>query len=354
MSLADHSTRPLSDDQSWIELVRAISAAKEVDETLWLEWKSHLDLAAKVDQFALAKEILAMANRDVRAASVYCEGWAYIVVGASEEGIGGIEPQASASLEQKLSRYLGTGKEAPRWHLHNVTVDDRNVLIIEVEPPKDGDRMYTLHRDSPTGARAGTVFTRIAEKSEQASPAQIVMLEDRLVDGGFEERIMERVALVCTTLDAHVDFDESNAAQRLFAVITDQPAISVAPSVSVWLHPVPRLRFSASIPGGPSTLWPPRTTHMLAVYPAGYDLRTAYSDVRDTMKALNRPYAISDHNTPEPGNLIAVCTESFGELHSAIKLLLRAGPAGSIGMHSSIQAIRIQTCPDTFDYKVSI
>ncbi len=83
-------------------LVRSVVSASNVDETEAVEWKGPSDLIHKPGCFAIAKAILAMANRDpARAASTF-EGCAYVVAGAEPGGCPGVIVDDPARYAERI------------------------------------------------------------------------------------------------------------------------------------------------------------------------------------------------------------------------------------------------------------
>lgn len=336
MALAFDATTPPLDEPGRVNLIKAIAMATRDDETHWLEWKSTLDLAEAADQFELAKEILAMANRASGTAQLSCEGWGFVVVGASEAGVTGVESERPANLQQKLDGYLGSGLDAPHWELFNVGIAGKNVLVVAVGPPRDGDRMYTLRKEfggktSPHGRKQkgavtrGAIFVRVGEKAQQASPEEIRMLENRLLDGGLEDRVMERIALACTTMDARVRFREDIDHGRAFALVHLKDNGEQVP-YSIWLHPVARqptvsqlteilTRFRGILRPGYLV------RHLVLIHPKESDLSEAHERVTVIAKRV-----FSNPPQSSVGTEIVVCDETFGQVHAAIQRLLIAGP----------------------------
>ncbi|WP_375504423.1 hypothetical protein [uncultured Jatrophihabitans sp.] len=163
-------------------MIAAVIAGTEHDETGWLELKSTLDLSTKGAQFAVARAVLGMSNRDPEAAAQWCEGTAYVIVGADHDGCHGITTVDFAVLENGLAPYLGTGADAPRWSPRYVAVGDKTVLVVTIEASQYGDRIKPLRKESDT-ARAGAIFVRGQAKTETATPGEIAMLEDRRARG---------------------------------------------------------------------------------------------------------------------------------------------------------------------------
>ena len=157
-------------------------AGTEHDETRWLELKSNLDLSSKEGQFAVARAILGMSNRDPDLAAQWCDGTAYVIVGADHDGCQGVTTVDHVVLENGLAPYLGTGADAPRWSPDYVKVGALEVLVVTVEASRYGDRIKPLRKEFGT-ARAGAIFVRGQAKTETATPGEIMMLEDRLLRG---------------------------------------------------------------------------------------------------------------------------------------------------------------------------
>jgi hypothetical protein len=167
-------------------LVEAIlSAEPHEPETFWLEWKSAVNLGEKKWRGEIASHILGFANRDPRVAIKATEGQGYIAFGVSPGCLEGVEVADPAELEDWLSPYLG-GAEGPHWDADYVTVDGKQVLLVSVEPPRQGDSIRTLRRafTDPSGTthHEGRVFVRRYGKSvPQPSSAEMQMLQRRLV-----------------------------------------------------------------------------------------------------------------------------------------------------------------------------
>jgi hypothetical protein len=167
------------------ELVQGVAGAGPADETDWVEWKSTLNLSDKGDCFAIARTILGMANRDPN--SLRRSGHGYILVGVEPGNVTGIEEEDPSALEPRISTYTG-GSNGPIWKAEYVSFEGVDVLVVVVEPPKMGDPIRLLHRESPPLGRgrtvqAGTVFHRSQGATRQADPAAMAMLQNRLTGG---------------------------------------------------------------------------------------------------------------------------------------------------------------------------
>jgi hypothetical protein len=138
-------------------LVEAVLNASDNDESDWIEWKSGLDLREKETQSTLARHILGMASRRPEHAARYAAGCGYIIVGAEPGRCAGVTEVDPAVLSQGMHPYLGA--EGPGWAAQYVNRDGASVLVVSVEPPRLGNRIFTLCKEFPKYL-AGTVFVR--------------------------------------------------------------------------------------------------------------------------------------------------------------------------------------------------
>jgi hypothetical protein len=159
-------------------LVEAVIDADEHDELDWVEWKGTLDLSAKAGCFHVARTVLGMANRLPDRAELTCEGLGYIIVGAEPRSLQGVASVDPATVDQHMDAYLG-GAEGPRYTPTYVSVQGRTTLVVVVEAPKPGDRIFSLRRESDK-ARSGTVFVRKAGRTVPADAKDLDALQARL------------------------------------------------------------------------------------------------------------------------------------------------------------------------------
>jgi hypothetical protein len=168
-----------------LALVKALrDASTSEPETDWIEWKSEADLTAKAWQGELASHILGFANRDPKVAARNVEGYAYLLVGVEAGALAGVAPLDPAKLDDGLSRYLG-GADGPRWEPDYIEVDGQTVLVITIEAPREGDRIFTLRKAFTTESGRthpeGRIFVRrLGKTSPEPSSAEIEMLTARL------------------------------------------------------------------------------------------------------------------------------------------------------------------------------
>jgi hypothetical protein len=166
-------------------LVQAVLGALPADELDWVEWKAGMDLADKPVQGTIARHILGMANRPPTDARRHAEGCGYLLIGAEPGNPCGVTAVDPAQLSQGIQPYLGS--EGPAWSPQYVQEAGVTVLVIVVEPPKEGDHIFTLEKEFPVttpagGAKsylAGTIFIRQPGRTEVAAPGDIRALEQR-------------------------------------------------------------------------------------------------------------------------------------------------------------------------------
>src|ERR1022692_3716789 len=169
MSLAVDASRALRSPHELSELVDAILGASENDESDWIEWKSALGLHEKGAQGTIARNVLGMANRQPDYAARYAGGCGYIVIGAEPGNCIGVDEIDPAVLSQGIQRYLGA--EGPGWGAQYVHHHGKSVLVVTVEPPRSGDRIFTLQKEF-IKYRAGTVFVRRQMRPACTSPTR--------------------------------------------------------------------------------------------------------------------------------------------------------------------------------------
>ena len=115
-------------------------------------------------------------------AASFCDGLAYLIVGAEAGQVHGTPGIDGADLDQEASRYLGA--DGPTWAPMDVTVEGNNVLVVVVEPPRWGDRMHTLRTRIPARRWEGGRSTSVARlERSRPTPRTSGQLEDRLMRG---------------------------------------------------------------------------------------------------------------------------------------------------------------------------
>jgi hypothetical protein len=180
-------------------LVEAVRRAGGYDETRWIEWKRTLDLTATASIRHIAKQILGFANRDPQVAAAWTGGYAYLVIGASPEALGGVTQIDPEQLVSKVRPYVGS---AVTWTPEYIEVDGTAVLVIIVEPPRPGDEIHVL-RKALEPYRPGTVFIRRHGQADQADADELGMLQRRLLAG--TTHIQLSVEPVVPQIEEHPD-----------------------------------------------------------------------------------------------------------------------------------------------------
>jgi hypothetical protein len=178
--------RTLPEQQLLIQSIVAAPASEQ--ETEWLEWKTDVDLATKAWQATTARHTLGFANRHPDSAAAWCEGCAYIVLGAAPGSLPGTRVYDISKLNAWLSSYLGAVPDSPQWSATYVEVESTQVLLITVEKPRWGDPIWTVRKaymppKPETPMRAGTIYVRRQGSTEQADPGEVRMLTSRAGSG---------------------------------------------------------------------------------------------------------------------------------------------------------------------------
>ena len=160
------------------DLVASPANMQELDS---IEWKATIDLTEKPRRAQVAKHLIGFANRDPETAQRAFEGNGYLIVGAEPGRLTGMQVHDAAALDDWLRPYTG---DELRWSAQYVQIGADSVLVICVEPPRDGDPIYTFERESVDEAgkamRAGAVYVRRGGKTHEATPSEHRRLQDRL------------------------------------------------------------------------------------------------------------------------------------------------------------------------------
>jgi len=176
MPLVIDSSRAFRRIQELVSLVEAVVLADPNDESDWIEWKAGRVLANKDSTVQLSRHILGMANRKVSEAARFAEGCGYVIVGAEPGRCDGVTAIDPADLDSKIITY--TGADGPSWSPQYVPCHGVQVLVITVEPPRPGQRPFTL-RKAYQGYHLGAIFVRRPGRTILAEPADIQALVDR-------------------------------------------------------------------------------------------------------------------------------------------------------------------------------
>jgi hypothetical protein len=167
------------------DLIKAIAEAPAgTQETNWVEWKTALDLETPAGKFTVGKAILGFSNRSPEVATQKCQGVAYMVIGVEPQNVVGTPLFDHAKLSQKIKTYA----DGPRWSAEDIEYNDKNVLVIIIEPPQNGDRIHTLQK-TLNSAYAGAIYHRGTAQSEPAGPQEVAMLQERLLAGARQPEL---------------------------------------------------------------------------------------------------------------------------------------------------------------------
>lgn len=197
MVLSIDTSRALRSPDQVLSLVHAVFEAAPEDESRSIEWKSgYADLTSTEASFAIGRAILGLANRPVAVAAAAFDGVGYVVVGVEPAALVGQEVPDSAELLNAIHRYTGHGW--PYWDARTITFQRKAVLVVTVEPPREGDRIALLQKSFQGSKGAlvpeGTIFVRRSGATERASRAELEMLQDRLLSGAEAESAAAREA----------------------------------------------------------------------------------------------------------------------------------------------------------------
>lgn len=197
MVLSLDTSRALRTPAQVLALMQAVYEAAPEDESRSIEWKSaYPDLTSTEASFAISRAILGLANRPVAVAATSFEGVGYVLVGVEPRSLEGQQVPDSAELLNAIHRYTGHGW--PYWDARTHTFNAATVLVVTVEPPRDGDRIALLQKSYQPAkgplVSEGTIFVRRSGATERASRAELEMLQDRLLRGSEAEAAALREA----------------------------------------------------------------------------------------------------------------------------------------------------------------
>ncbi len=167
-------------DSEWASLLHAIEMSQPSDETDWVEHKARLDPSTKAGGAALAKGIVAFANRQPEQAGRWLGGYGLIVVGLEPGNVLGTPAIDPAALHDQVDRYLAP--PAPAWDSSQHVYKGQNVLVVTIAPPRYGDRIAVVSKDG-TDVINGHIYVRRAGKSEPARHEDLRRLEARYIAG---------------------------------------------------------------------------------------------------------------------------------------------------------------------------
>lgn len=186
MVLQIDSSAPLRTSAELAVLVEAVLGAAAEDESRAIEWKgAFADLREQHSSFTVARAVLGMANRPVALARQDYGGLGYVVVGATPGSLEHQPQPDSAELLAAIGRYTGHGW--PYFDPRVIRIEGKDVLVVVVQRPQDGDRIALLQRSyqPPKGPQVeeGTIFVRRPGATQRASRQELESLQDRLLAG---------------------------------------------------------------------------------------------------------------------------------------------------------------------------
>ena len=149
-------------------------------EDFWLEQKSQIDPLRSPGIGKIAKCLIGMANRLPGVAARAMDGHGLMVCGLKDGHRIGVSRTEDHQLENALHPFLGD--EGPVWSARRVPADqdDREVLILIVEPPRAGDPVHVSLRESD-GIVDGGVYVRSRTETRPARGREHEALVERLM-----------------------------------------------------------------------------------------------------------------------------------------------------------------------------
>jgi hypothetical protein len=142
-----------------------------------IECKSSLDLASAHGRFVAARAILAFSNREPERSSASFEGFAYLIVGADDQGFHAVDIPSPEELARGLGPYVGTS-DGPGWRSIPVSIDQYCVLLVEIDPPQHGQAAWLLRRGFDK-VKAGQIYVRRQSESMPPDESEVAMLATR-------------------------------------------------------------------------------------------------------------------------------------------------------------------------------
>lgn len=185
LDLAQRLRRP----SERLALVEYVARSLTLQENEHLEWKSGYDLGRRPDAGKVAKQLIGFANRDPVRAQRLTGGYAYVLLGVEPGAVTGVPVWDSADIESWLSRFVSPEL---MYDVHYVAAEDKNVLVLEVDPPRQGDTIFCLQASTGDGGSSlpeGTIYVRRGGKTEVAGASDIAMLTARTTSGTTEAEL---------------------------------------------------------------------------------------------------------------------------------------------------------------------
>lgn len=166
-----------------LALIHYIASLPTLQENEHLEWKLGYDLGRRPDAGKIAKQLIGFANRDPARAQRQTEGYAYVLLGVEPGAVIGVPVWDSADIENWLSRFVPSEL---MYDIQYVSAGDKDILVLEVDPPRQGDSIFCLQASTGEGNEnlsEGTIYVRRGGKTEPASSAEVAMLTARARSG---------------------------------------------------------------------------------------------------------------------------------------------------------------------------
>ncbi|MFB1295789.1 hypothetical protein ACAG24_009760 [Mycobacterium sp. pW049] len=174
-----------SGERDWCRLIDHVTAVGDLAERHYLELKSDIDPISKDGAAKIAKFILGAANRDPQRASRYLGGHAVMILGVGHHKAAGLPRFESKDLVGSVQLYVGN--PGPRWDFHRIHVDrDRDIVIIFVEPPRQGDPIWPCAREG-FGLFNGRIYVRADGETREANHGEVRALVDRACQPPMQE-----------------------------------------------------------------------------------------------------------------------------------------------------------------------
>lgn len=171
-------TRLPKGQRNWSEFIAALGEVDDRAERYFLELKSEVDLTTEAGRAKIAKFILGAANRLPERAARRFGGHALLVLGVAKDAVTGIPFFEAKDLERTVKKFASA--DAPGWDFERVPVDaERDVIVVIVDPPRQGDPVWTCHKDGPENLKDGGIYVRTDGETREAKGDEVRLLLNR-------------------------------------------------------------------------------------------------------------------------------------------------------------------------------
>jgi hypothetical protein len=175
-------TRLPSGERGWADFIDSVAAMGDVDERHFIELKSDIDPTDKDSAAKVAKFILGAANRDPERAKRYLEGRAVMLLGIGGSVAPGLERFEAKDFVGAVQPYVG--EPGPHWDFQRIPADDdRDVIVVIVDPPQAGDPAWPCCREGP-GLIDGRIYIRADGETREAKSGDVRALQARALARG--------------------------------------------------------------------------------------------------------------------------------------------------------------------------